>query len=734
MASGSDIRAGGAFVEAYLKDDKLYQGLERSQRRLQAWGRSATDMGKRLLAVTAVAAAPLAWSIKQASAMEETMNKFNVVFGGNAAVVKGWSDDFGASMGRSKEQVASFMAGSQDLFVPLGFAADAATDMSKQVTQLAVDLASFNNKADADVLRDLHAALTGSGEVMKKYGVIVSEAAVKQELLNQGMDPKVATDQEKVQARLNIILAGTTAAQGDAARSAGSFANQMKALYANVSDAAVEIGNVLLPAVTAIVTDLAGTAKTVAQWARENKELIVTLGKILALLAALAVGLIALGGVAKGIAAVTAAAKGLYAAFVLLTAHPLVLTFTLAAGAVIALGMAFSTAAKSTREYLDETDALIVKQDARRAEMDKQFGRLEQLAEKERLNNQEMSEAERIIQSLEGRYGSLGVVLDETTGRIQGVTEAWGLARAAQDRIEIRQITQQMDDLGQKAIKVGEKIRWGFSFTPKGLAASMAGGMAAKQKELHDLTEQRAALELRRRALQEGLPVPAWKGAPGAGPAPGAAGTPGAGKDDPEKRLKDSLRFSAELFHRQQAIRLGMIEDEHKREIELINDKYDHEIKMAKLAGNTIAGIEQTRQLELTAARQRQAEAVADREAALRDEIARAEIEGSGMSAAKKRQALLSLDRRRELAEADRLGVDPELVMRKYDLLRMGAERQQGLAQAKASVTGGFSAYGVARGVGGYDIQTRIARSSERTADGVQQLLTEAKNSQLVFK
>ena len=95
--------------------------------------------------------------------------------------------------------------------------------MSKQITALATDLASFNNLADDDVLRDLHAALTGSGEVMKKYGVIVSEAAVKQELLNQGLDPKNATEQQKVMARLAIIMRGTTAAQGDAARSAGSF-------------------------------------------------------------------------------------------------------------------------------------------------------------------------------------------------------------------------------------------------------------------------------------------------------------------------------------------------------------------------------------------------------------------------------------------------------------------------------------------------------------------------------
>ena len=215
-------------------------------------------------------ALPFGAAIKAASTMQEVMAKFDTVFSGNATAMKAWGDDFAGQVGRSQRQIAQFLAGTQDLFVPLGFATDAATQMSKQIVKLAVDLGSFNNVADDRVLTDLQAALTGSGEVMKKYGVLVSEAAVKQQLLKQGMDPKAATDQQKVMARMTIIMAGTTAAQGDAVRTAGSFANRMKALKGNIEDTAAVIGNALLPFATKLVEKVTAIVKVVAKWAAAN--------------------------------------------------------------------------------------------------------------------------------------------------------------------------------------------------------------------------------------------------------------------------------------------------------------------------------------------------------------------------------------------------------------------------------------------------------------------------------
>jgi len=298
MATTQGIRAGRAFVELYANDNKLVRGLRSAQRKLKRFGATITSIGARVAGFGIAAAASFAYPIKAASDMEETMNKFNVVFGENSKLVKEWSDGFAKDVGRSKQQVADFMAGSQDLFVPLGFEPGAATEMSKQITGLAVDLASFNNMADEDVIRDLQAALTGSGEVMKKYGVLVSEAAVKQELLRTGMDPKTATDQQKVMARLSIIMRGTTAAQGDALRSAGSYANQMKRLGAVINDTSVDIGNALLPAVTSFVKHLADAVEIAGKWIGENQELVKIIGIVTAATVAGGVALIAIGSAA----------------------------------------------------------------------------------------------------------------------------------------------------------------------------------------------------------------------------------------------------------------------------------------------------------------------------------------------------------------------------------------------------------------------------------------------------
>lgn len=276
MANSRSLKAGDAFIRFSLSDGRIKKQLKNLQRRFTAIGAGLQKLAGIGLKVGVGIAAGMALPVKAASDLQETMGKFNTVFGANSKAIKAWGDNFAGEVGRSRGEVAGFLAGMQDLFVPLGFASTEAEGLSKQVTKLAVDLASFNNKSDADTIRDLQAALTGSGEVMKKYGVIVSEAAVKQQLLNTGIDPKKATEQQKVQARLNIIMAGTTAAQGDAVRTAGSFANQLKRAKGSIIDFAAAIGQPLLAPLAKLLewfSDLASEglkhSTNIARWFHE---------------------------------------------------------------------------------------------------------------------------------------------------------------------------------------------------------------------------------------------------------------------------------------------------------------------------------------------------------------------------------------------------------------------------------------------------------------------------------
>lgn len=305
--------AGRAFVTLGTDNNPLAKGLRAGQRMiagfaaginatgaaigkgLQAAGNGVSAVGRRFTLLGATALAALSYPITAASDLQETMSKFEVVFGDQAAAIQQWGDTLADEVGRSKKQIRDFAASNQDLFVPMGIDPAAARDMSKTLTQLAIDLGSFNNKSDAEVHRDLQAAMTGSGETMKKYGVIVSQAAVNQELLNRSIDPKAATEAQKAQARLAIILAGTTAAQGDAARTGGSFANQMKRLRATIDDGAAAIGTKLLPVVTPLISKAVAAVKVVADWAVKNDQLAVVILKVAAGVTAAGIALTALG-------------------------------------------------------------------------------------------------------------------------------------------------------------------------------------------------------------------------------------------------------------------------------------------------------------------------------------------------------------------------------------------------------------------------------------------------------
>jgi hypothetical protein len=192
-------------------------------------------------------------AIDQASTLEETLNKFRVIFGANADQMQAWGDQFAKQMGRSRSEVLQFMADSQAVIVPLGIDPATSQQMSKDLTRLAYDLASFHNASDVEAFDALRSALLGEAEPMKKFGVVMNEAAVNAELLKQGLDPKTANDAAKAQARYNIILTGTATAQGDVARSSGSYANQQKALVAGWTDVATAIGTAFLPYATLAV-------------------------------------------------------------------------------------------------------------------------------------------------------------------------------------------------------------------------------------------------------------------------------------------------------------------------------------------------------------------------------------------------------------------------------------------------------------------------------------------------
>ena len=78
--------------------------------------------------------------------------------------------------------------------------------------------------------------------------------------------------------------------------------------------------------------------------------------------------------------------------------------------------------------------------------------RLQQLAEKEKLSNAEMEEAEKLTNQLQGRYGNLGIAIDRTANSIS-------LAADAQDRFNEAMKAQAIHQIEAEIAEMRKNVR-----------------------------------------------------------------------------------------------------------------------------------------------------------------------------------------------------------------------------------------------------------------------------------
>jgi hypothetical protein len=235
-------------------DIALRQAQGATSRATNRMGANFAALGRQVAMVGAIIGAAVAagvgLAVREAAGAEEIRSKFNAVFRDSADDVRDWAETTADAASRSSIALEQYLSTFQDTFVPLGFAREEAAQFSQTLTQLSLDLASFNNESEPDTVRALQSALVGNHETVRRYGVIIDQAALNSELLNMGIrgGTDAATAQQMAMARLNIIMAGTVDAQGDVFRTADSATNQYRELQAEIRDAAVAIGDSFMPA------------------------------------------------------------------------------------------------------------------------------------------------------------------------------------------------------------------------------------------------------------------------------------------------------------------------------------------------------------------------------------------------------------------------------------------------------------------------------------------------------
>src|SRR3954469_9653175 len=198
-------------------------------------------------------------AVSGASDLAEAGNKLQVLFGSSTSQIVEWAKGAATGMGLS-QLAAEDAAATFGVFAKsAGLAGAQAAGFSTKMVGLAGDLASFYNTSPADAIEAIGAALGGESEPIRRYGILLDDATLRQRALTLGIvatTTQALTPQQRVLAAQAEIMAQSSAAQGDFARTSGGLANQQRILAAEFANVQAQIGEKLLPVALKLTTAL----------------------------------------------------------------------------------------------------------------------------------------------------------------------------------------------------------------------------------------------------------------------------------------------------------------------------------------------------------------------------------------------------------------------------------------------------------------------------------------------
>ena len=296
MANSQGIRAGAAFVEIFADDSRLVRGLTSASKKLKAWGESVAAAGKQMLAGGMTVLGALVGSAKVFADTGSQLADMSARTGvsvealselGYAAEMSGGSmETLEAGLRKMQKNIVEAATGSQsaqDALAALGITLADLRDLSpdEQFMRIAGGLAEIRNPTQRAAL---------AMEVFGKSGT---------QLLPMLADGVEGLEAMRQKARdLGLVMSSEDASAAD------ELGDVLDSLVKSLKMGVATIGSALAPILGELAGQIMAVIKNVSDWIRQNKDVVVTVFKVAAAVAAGGVALIALGAVFSGLGAV----------------------------------------------------------------------------------------------------------------------------------------------------------------------------------------------------------------------------------------------------------------------------------------------------------------------------------------------------------------------------------------------------------------------------------------------
>lgn len=190
-----------------------------------------------------------------ASNLTEVQNVVDVAFGDMSWKAEKFASNsiqqFGMSELSAKKTASTYMA----MASSMGLGANKASDMAISLAGLTGDVASFYNISQELADIKLKSVFTGETETLKDLGIVMTQTNLQQYALSQGITTNInnMSQAELVTLRYNYVMQQLSLAQGDFARTSGTWANQVRILQEQWKQLLGIIGNGLVAAFTPVI-------------------------------------------------------------------------------------------------------------------------------------------------------------------------------------------------------------------------------------------------------------------------------------------------------------------------------------------------------------------------------------------------------------------------------------------------------------------------------------------------
>lgn len=272
-------KADGSVIIDITSDPKqAINGINRVEKSVEGLASTAKKLAKVLAAAFTVdkIASFAKEAIGLASDMQEVQNVVDTAFGEMAYKAEEFAaasiEQFGMSQLEAKRTSSTYMAMARGM----GIAEEAASDMAISLTGLTGDVASFYNISQSEASTKLKSIFTGETESLKDLGVVMTQTNLNAFAMANGFGTTIdkLNQAQQTQLRYMYVTQQLGLAQGDFAKTSGSWANQTRILSEQWKQLLSIIGNGLIQALTPAIQALNQFMSTLIQWAQQASQTI----------------------------------------------------------------------------------------------------------------------------------------------------------------------------------------------------------------------------------------------------------------------------------------------------------------------------------------------------------------------------------------------------------------------------------------------------------------------------